>query len=131
MKTDNFYDLWKLPQDEQEILLGEDIGLSTPTIIVELDVASQQHFYNERFAPLCIKQYEVPSLKAEVFQVILHSIDDHSLNMTWEVKKMRVPSYEARQWIENWLKRTNYFVNFKGFEHFCICIFGKAKVDYN
>lgn len=128
-KTGNFYDLWKFTEDEQRQLLGEDIGVETPTIVVELDEWSLRRFYNNRFAPITIREYQLHD-KTPVFQVIVHSIDDASLNMFWRREKMQVLPYQARQMIDEWLKRTNYFINLKGFEAFCQ-LFGECTVDYN
>ena len=131
MQTDNFYELWKLPIEKQELLLGMDIGLKWPTAVVELDEMSQRSFYKQRFAPLIVKQFDCPYYKTEVFEVFLPSLDDHALQMVWEVKKMDIPAHEAREKITKLLQRTNYFVNFKGLEHFCM-LFGKPlKVEYN
>lgn len=129
MKTGNFYDLWQFTEDEQRELLGEDIGTKDPTIVVELDEYSMRHFYNNRFAPIVIRQYPTVG-NVELFQVIVYSIDDCSLNMTWEVKKMSMRPDEARLKIDEFLKRTNYFIVLKGFESFCK-LFGEFEVHYN
>lgn len=118
------YDLWTFAEEEQESFLGTDIGTDTPIIVIELDEWSKRLFYNKRFAPLCIKESDLH------FQIIIHSIDDSILDMTWEKKSMDIPSYEARTMLEGWLKRTNYFVNLAGIETYCK-IFGKFKVEYN
>mgnify|MGYP000125937704 CR=1 FL=1 len=115
----SIYDLWQFTEAEQQALLGTDIGTKEPSIVVELDLWSTRVFYNERFAPLIIRQYECRSRQTEVFQVILHSIDDVSINMIWTVKRMDIKPDEARQLLDEWLKRSNYFVNLRGLESFC------------
>lgn len=123
------YQLWDLTEQEQLELLGSDIGERYPVIVVELDEMTQRWFYGKRFAPLSIRQYPLHTTE-EVFQIILNSIDDSSLNMLWHVKEMTMRPDEARVKIDEWLKRTNYFVNVKGVEHFCY-LFGKFEVSYN
>jgi hypothetical protein len=130
-KFSRFYDLWKFSEEEQRQLLGCDIGVEIETIVVELDEVSKRHFYNETFAPITINEYDSPyPTKTRVFQVIVHSIDDASVNMVWRVDKMQVEPYEARDMIKSWLNRTYYFVNLKGLESFCT-LFGEFDVDYN
>jgi hypothetical protein len=127
----SFYDLWKFPEEEQRQLLGCDIGAERETIVVELDEVSKRMFYNETFAPISMHEYDCPyPTKKRVFQVIVHSIDDASVNMVWQVDKMQVKPYEARGMIKNWLSRSHYFVNLRGFESFC-SLFGTFDVDYN
>jgi len=121
---DRFYDLWEFSEAEQAEFLGTDIGLAIPTIVVELDERSLRRFYNRRFAPLSIDQTE------QQFTIAVRSIDDSSLRMIWEIKKMAVPPHEARKQLAAWLKRTNYFINLRGIEDFCK-IFGDCEVDYN
>lgn len=118
------FDLWKFSIEEQAELLGTDIGDECTIIVIELDERSQYCFYNQRFAPLVIQEIGLN------FQIQALSIDDRSLRMTWEVKKMSMHTFEARQKLDDWLKRTNYFVNLKGLEDFCN-LFGGFDVDYN
>ena len=125
----NIYELWKFSQEEQRDLLGSDIGDEYPAIVVELDKQSQSCFYNERYAPMTIRQYESFG-PVELFQVIVHSIDDSSLNMTWEVSKMKIPPHQVRLLITEWLERTGFFMNLKGFETFCT-MFGECDVHHN
>lgn len=126
----SIHQLWQFPLKDQRELLGHDIGDQHETIVIELDEQSKRCFYNQPYAPLTIRQYFLQRPSIEVFQVIIHSIDDASLNMTWETNKMEIPPHEARQMILAWLQRTNYFLNLKGFEAYCT-LFGKATVDYN
>lgn len=121
---ENIYDLWKFTEQEQVELLGMDIGTSFPMIVVELDEWSKWNFYNRTYAPLTMKQYKCPMSGQEIFQIILHSVDDASVNMVWEVKKMKLYPYEAQEKLKNWLKRSNHFVNLWGLKAFCN-IFGK------
>lgn len=130
MSRKGIYQLWDLTEQEQSELLGSDIGERYPIIVVELDEMTQRWFYNERFAPLTIRQYMLSSTREDAFQIILNSIDDSSLNMLWHSKEMAMRPDEARVKIDEWLKRTNYFVNAKGFENFCN-LFGKFEVSYN
>lgn len=118
------YEFWKMTDAAQQEWLGKDVGQEYPTIVVELDEASTRFFYNRRFAILRITQ-------DEEFQVYLESVDDACLNMRWEVKNMQMPPQEARDNIHQWLKRSNYFLNLKGFENFCEIMFGKCKIDYS
>lgn len=121
---DNVYDLWKFTEKEQAELLGADIGTSFPMIIVELDEWSKGWFYNRTYAPLTMKQYKCPMSGREIYQIILHSVDDASVNMVWEVSKMRLYPYEVKDKLIEWLKRSNYFVNLNGLKAFCT-LFGK------
>jgi hypothetical protein len=130
LSMQSVYDLWQFTESEQQALLGTDIGTKEPSIVVELDLWSTRMFYNERFAPLIIRQCECRDRRTEVFQVILHSIDDASVNMTWTVKSMNIKPYEARQLLDEWLKRSNYFVNLRGLEAFCN-VFGKYESNNN
>jgi len=131
MKLARLYDLWDLPEDEQESLLGMDVGLIDETIIVELDKPSQSLFYGKRFAPLVISEYSAPTYPS-MFRILLKSIDDASLNIQCPVKKMSMPPYKARMELQEWLKRSNYFVNLKGLENYCTWNFcPKANIDYN
>ena len=131
MKFKNIYDLWDLPEEEQEKLLGVDVGITEETIIVELDKPSQAHLYNRRFAPIIISEYTVPTYPP-IFQIYVKSIDDASLNIQCPVKEMSMAPYEARLELQEWLKRSNYFVNLKGLENYCTWNFcPKAYVDYN
>jgi hypothetical protein len=130
LKTDNLYDLWKLPELEQQEFLGQDIGIAEPCLIIELDEQSQRWFYNNRFAPLIMRQYRSPMINADVFQIIVYSIDDAFLNMHWVVTEMTCQPWEARLKVTEWLTRTGYFVNLAGLEAFCT-LFGKAEVQYN
>jgi len=111
------YQLFTFTEEEQRELLGTDIGGEYPVLVVELDKQSQRCFYNRRYAPMSIRQYESHGSlpPTEVFQVIVHSIDDSSLNMTWEVSKMDVSTHVARSLITEWLERTGYFLNLKWF----------------
>lgn len=126
----DFDDLWKFSIDEQKELVGTDIGQGYPIIVVELDEWSTRMMYNERYAPITIRQYECRTRLAEVFQIVINSIDDAAYNILWEVKKMDYRPDEVREQIDNWLKRTNYFVNIIGFLTFCN-IFGKYEENHN
>jgi hypothetical protein len=120
--------IWEFTEDEQKELLGTDIGEKYPEIVVELDEWSKRMFYNRRFAPMTIYQYKCQMRQEDVFQIVLDSIDDTSVNMTWEVKKMDMRPDEARVMLDEWLKRTNYFINLRGLEAFCN-IFGKYHLN--
>lgn len=125
-----FYDLWEFTKDEQKQLVGTDVGKNNPVIIVQLDEATQRRFYNEPFAPLSMREYKMAGNR--VFRIILHSIDDTHLNMAWHYQDMDCFPYQAIEEVQNWLKRSNYFVNAKGLEDFCVTMFGKPfQLDYN
>lgn len=131
MKTDRYYDLWDLPWEEQEKLLGQDIGISKPMIVVELDPYSQFHFYNQRFTMLSFWTQKHQTTGKDEFWVYLPSIDDASLRMIWQVSQMCVATYTAIEMIQGWLKRTNHFVNLKGFEDMCRVFNDPYDVDHN
>ncbi len=131
MKLKRIYDLWDLTEEEQEKLLGMDVGIEEEIIIVELDAPSQSRFYGRKFAPIEISEYTAPSYPS-IFRVLAYSIDDASLNIQCPVKKMSMAPYEARLELKEWLKRSNYFVNLKGLENYVLWNFcPKADVDYN
>jgi hypothetical protein len=52
--------------------------------------------------------------------------------MKWESRKMDLLPYEAREKIDEQLRRTRYYVNLAGFENYCLTMFGKPySVDYS
>jgi hypothetical protein len=122
--SNNIYDLWKFTKEEQRELVGSDIGHEYTTIVVELDEWSARHFYNEEFAPLTIRQYE------NHFEILLHSIDDASVHMIWEIKKMCVRPDQAVAILNAWLERSTYFINLSGLQSFCN-IFGTYHSNNN
>lgn len=128
MSRFNYYELWDMPESEQEELLGEDIGKDYPCIVVELDEPTANNFYSRRFAPLMILEYD--SFNGRIFQIHLASIDDTSVNCQLDVKKMFIRPDEARVKLEQWLKRSNYFVNMFALNHLCHT-FGPFKDNYN
>lgn len=116
---------WQLTEDEQKEFLGQDIGTAHCVYVVELDEMSQRMFYHKPYALLHIRF----TIDGE-FQVVVESIDDSSVNLWWEPKKMEMEPYCAGLKIKAWLERSGYFMNLAGFRNFC-AIFGKFRDNSN
>lgn len=130
----DYFDIWrdKYSVEELEACLGTNIANPPEEyILIELCEASQRYFYNQRFTTVKI-QYPFKDAENNYFRIFVPSLDDSSLNMWWNYKRMNVKPYEAREIVLTYLKRTNYFVTLKGFEFFCSTIIGKPHcIDYN
>ncbi len=123
-------DFWALSEQEQKVLLGEDVGISQPCFVVELDPHSQRRFYNKPYVPLGFWIEPNPNGGQE-FHVCVESVDDSVLHMIWQTGEMEATPATAMAQIENWLARTNYFINLKGFEDVCLIFGSRLKVEYN
>lgn len=125
----NVYDVFRLSEEESKALLGEDLGLPDHEWrLCELDEASQLYFYNEKYCPFRI----TTDLNNRTFTVSFLSIDDASLRIQWDLSKMNLQNWQARGKLLFRLKQSNWLINLKGIEHYCVTMFGKPTfIDYN
>ena len=118
---DDHFRFHELDEAEQAALLGKDIGLTMPGIVVELDEATQGRMYRRRYGML---QIELDWYDTGMICVFLGSCDDGDFEI--HIRQDNNPDLESplRDWqirdaIIKWLARTSYYLNAVGLGDAC------------
>jgi hypothetical protein len=115
----NIYDIFK----ENDVVLQRHLGkyVKDNWFLIMLDEPSQARFYNKKYAP--IKAEIIYNGTDHLFQLLVKSIDDASLNIIWY--KYNDADMMTNK-VYNYCKSINFIINLTALSENCEYWFGNA-----